>query len=285
MVTINKISKIFPFIFWPLLFVAIIWIYWPSFNNFFSSDDFFNLSLAQANTFREAINFFNIFQSPANFPFYRPLTIQFYFWLFFHFFGFNPLSYHLINFSLFCLSAILMFIFIKKLSKNYLVSYLSLFFYVFSSSHFNRLYWISLIQEIVLINVYLLSLIFFVSFIEKRKLIFYFISLICFPIVLTTKETAVMLPFSLVLVDLFFLKKINLLYGLKKDQFIGYLFSLFLGCIYWPDFFSLALATAANMCLFLHLKALLITGFGICFGVLEFQMPMLMFACLTRYIS
>lgn len=213
----EKIFKIYPFLFWPLLTLVLVVIYWPSFNNFFFGDDFFNLMLSPATSLKQVINFFNLIKAPESFPFYRPLTTQFYFWLGFKLFGLNPLGFHLINFSFFVFSLTLIFYLTKKTTKSLLVSYLTTFFYSLSSSHFYRLYFLSQFQEIGLVVFYLLTIIFYLKFIETKKIINYFLTFLFLILSILSKETAITIPLSMLIIDFCFLrKKQNLTFWIKK---------------------------------------------------------------------
>lgn len=222
--------KIYPFIFWSLLIGFLIFLYWQSFSLYFSGDDFFNFSLIKVNGLKEIIHFFNPIKSPKNFPFYRPFSTQFFYWLGKRVFGINPLGFHLINFSFFTFSLFLVYVFIKKLTNNLIISYLTVFFYSFSSSHFYRLYYLSQFQEISLAVFYLTSIIFYLKFINNGRKIYYIISFFTFIFAIFSKETAIVLPLTMFLVEfLFFRKKNDFLLWLKKKIkiFLPFLIILF----------------------------------------------------------
>lgn len=203
----KKITKYFPFIFWPLLFISLLILFWPSFTNFFFGDDLFNAVLGRADNLKGVLNFFNILKAPPNFLFYRPLTIQFFFWLGFRLFQINPLGYHLVSYLFFLINLILLFKLTKKILSSSTIAYLTVFFYAFSHSHFTRIYFISLCQEFILTAFYLLAIICYINFIQKHHLKNLFFSTICFILALLCKETALSLPMSIILVDTFFLKE------------------------------------------------------------------------------
>lgn len=165
--------------------------------------------LSKADSLKEVINFFNPIKAPVNFPFYRPLTTQFYFWLGKNFFGLNPIGYHLVNFLFFLISLFLVYFLARQITNNLAISYLTTFFYTFSSSHFYRLYFLSQFQEIGLTVFYLLTVIFYFKFIKEKKRKDYIFSFLTFILAITAKETAITLPLSLLLVDFYFLKEKN----------------------------------------------------------------------------
>jgi len=229
----RKFLKIYPFFFWLALLISLLLIYHSSFYNFFFGDDFYNLMLAKTDRLSAVVNFFNPVKAPLEFPFYRPLTTQFYFWLGEKLFNLNPLGYHIINFSFFFISIILVFYLTKLLLKDKLITYLTTFFYAFSTSHFYRLYFLTQFQELGLTVFYFLSVILYVLFRKSKRISYYFFSLIIFIVAITCKETAVTLPLILLLVELFFFKKSNFTKWLMKT--IIYLFSylfILLGYLY-----------------------------------------------------
>jgi len=167
-------------------------------NPFFSSDDWFHLRLSDIHSFREFLNFFSFFFNPQTASFYRPLSTQVFFLSFQRIFGLNPLPYYVFGFILFCLSIYLLYKFTSTLTKN--VS-LVIFFYAISVTNFTRLFFISAYQELFLVNFVLLSLITF----RKKPVI----AIASFILALLSKETAVVLPPLLLLID-WYQNKINL---------------------------------------------------------------------------
>lgn len=215
----KKLLNIYPFIFWPLLFISLTILYWPSFNNFFFGDDFYLGILARANSLKEFISFFNIFIPHPQFPFYRPLSFQGYYWTSFWLFKLNSAGYHLIIYLFYLLSLALVFLLTKRLFKNTVLSYLTTFFYAFSNSHFYRLYFIALCQELMLAVFYLFSLIYYLKFIESKKFKFYIYCFLFFVLALTTKETALTLPLIILITDYLFVSKIKNLIKWFKNRF------------------------------------------------------------------
>jgi hypothetical protein len=213
---VKKINKYYPYAFWFLLILSMIWIYRTSFSNYFFGDDFINFNLARVNSWRDVISFFNPIVAPKNFPFYRPLTTQFYYWLLRLTVGPNPLVFHLINFAFFLISLFLVYILVRLLVRERIMAYLTVFFYAFSSSHFYRLYYLSQFQELGLVVYYLSSLIFYFLYIKKRKTGYILLTWFMFILTFLAKETAITLPLAYILVDLFFIRKQGFIKWLKS---------------------------------------------------------------------
>lgn len=185
----------------------IVLFYTPSTTNFFSSDDWFHLRITQINSFSEFINFFVFTQTPQSATFYRPLSTQLFFYFFQTFFGLNPIPYHLFILFIFSLSLYLLFQFTKIFTGNTKIAFLSVFFYGFASSNFSRIYFLSHLQEPLLVFFTLLTLIWYLK--KESTLKSMLITLLFFVGALGSKETAVIIPGVLILIDLY-RKKINL---------------------------------------------------------------------------
>ncbi len=180
-------------------------LFFPSLKNFYTNDDFFHLRISQINSVKEFFNFFNLVKSPEGWGLYRPLTTQVFYFLTIKFFNLNPVPLHIISFLTFFAIIFLVAEFARIVTKNKDVALLSAFLYATSATHFGHLYFLGAYQELGMTLFFLLSVISFIKF-EKRDsyehLIF---SVLFFVFALMSKETAVILPFILILIHLFFL--------------------------------------------------------------------------------
>ena len=174
-------------------------LFFPGLFNFYSHDDFFHYRIAEANSLKEFISFFDLTNAPFGWGYYRPLTTQVLYFLGRTVFNFNPIIMHLVAFLMFFIVVFLVFKLILALSKNNLIAYLGTLFYATSAAHFSHLYSIAN-QELGHAIFFLSSILAFIKFLEKKKLKYYFLSLLTFMIALTCKEFALMLPIVLVLV-------------------------------------------------------------------------------------
>lgn len=212
------------------IFLISLFLYLPSFFNFYTNDDFFHLSISKPSSFLNFINFFNPVIAPGGFGFYRPLTTQVYYSLSYYF-GLNPLILHLISFAGYVLVIFLVFKFVKKLTENTNTALLAAFFYAFSASHFGHLYYLATFQELGFSLLYLLSILSLFNFLNDNKIKYYFFMMITFVGALLSKESAVTLPAVFFLLFSFYsnfkLKRINL-----KQFFPVLFFSIFILSIY-----------------------------------------------------
>jgi len=180
-------------------YLMVIVLFFPAIFNFYSHDDFFHYRIAEANSLKEFISFFDLTNAPFGWGYYRPLTTQVLYFLGRTLFNFNPMIMHAVAFLMFFMVVFLVFKLIRALSKNNLAAYLGTFFYATSAAHFSHLYSIAN-QELGHAIFFLSSTLAFINFLEKKKLKYYFLSLLAFVIALTCKEFALMLPIVLALV-------------------------------------------------------------------------------------
>ena len=179
------------------LYLFPVLFYLPALGNFFSSDDWFHLRITQIDSLQQFINFFSFTNNPQSASFYRPLSTQVYFFIFQKIFGLTALPYYLFGLILFSYILYL----IRKLSKIYLpstVDYLPSIIYGLSVSNFTRVYFISAFQELFLVVFSLLTII---NFKERPKL-----SLLFFALALMSKETAIILPVLILLLNYKYIK-------------------------------------------------------------------------------
>ncbi len=174
----------------------------PSLLNFFSGDDWFHLRVSQIGSFKEFLNFFSLVRTSQSIAFYRPLPTQGFFFIFQRLFGLNPPPYHL--FVLFCFgySLYLLHHFVKLLTANKQVAIIAVLIYGFSVSNFTRLYFLSAFQEIALVIFSLLTLTSYLENKRKKSLVFFLLALL-------SKETAIVLPF-LIIITAWLNKKIKI---------------------------------------------------------------------------
>lgn len=184
--------------------LSLYFIYRPSFTNPFWGDDYYNIWIARAGNIGEVADFFNLTKKSPEFPFYRPLTTQlFYYLVTANATVFDPQLAHIIMFLLFLSLGIMVYWLTRLLFKSRNLGFLTVFFYIFSGSHFYRLYYLSQFQEMGLAFFFLLSVIMFLLWLKKPKRLFYFISVFSFISGLAAKESILLLNLILPLLLIF----------------------------------------------------------------------------------
>lgn len=176
----------------PLILVVVL-VYMPSLFNFFSADDWFHLRVSNIGSWREFINFFSFLKTNQSIAFYRPLSTQTFFFIFQKLFDLNSFPYHLFILLVFGVSLHLLYQVAIILLKNKRVAFLAVLVYGFSVSNFTRLYFLSAFQEGLLV---LFSLLTILSYLRRKR-----ISWLFFVLALLSKETAVVLPLVLLVLD------------------------------------------------------------------------------------
>lgn len=179
-----------------LIILLGVTLFLPSINIFFISDDWFHLRISQIGNIEEFINFFSFSQTPQSAAFYRPIPTQVFFFVFNSLFGLNAVPYHIFTLfvfglSLYLLSKLLLKLFDRKLAL------ISTFIYAISVTHFSRLYFLSAFQEIAMAVFLISAMLFYIDHSKKG----YLGSLILYILSLASKETAVVLPALLLLID------------------------------------------------------------------------------------
>jgi tetratricopeptide (TPR) repeat protein len=126
----------------------------------------------------------------------------------YHFFGLDPLPYHISNLLLHLGCTILVFYFFRLLKFNNLYSALGALVFGIHPMHVESVAWITERKDLLYGLFYLCSMIFYILYIQKQKRRWRLISLsiLFFILSLFSKIQAVVLPVSLLLID-YYLKR------------------------------------------------------------------------------
>src|SRR6185436_1427079 len=116
--------------------------------------------------------------------------------------GFDPFSYHLVNWLLHILNTGLVFLFVHKISgrKNFVAAFVAIIFGV-HPMHVESVAWISERKDVLYAFFFLLSLLQYWKFIETNKRSNYIFCLLFFILSLLSKPAAIILPLVLLLLD------------------------------------------------------------------------------------
>lgn len=193
---------------YPLIFIILfcLAIFSPSLFNFFSAEDWYFLRVIQINNFSEFINFFSFSQTNQSTPFYRPLSTQLFYFIFYNTFELTPFFYHIFILGLFGTSLIFLYKFSKYLLIDQKKSLLVVLLYGVSAVHFTSLYLLAAAQDLFSLVFGLLSLIFFFKKTTRKTILS---SLLFFILSLLGKETAVMIP-VIILLTMIYKKDVKL---------------------------------------------------------------------------
>ena len=192
-------------------------VYFNTLSGFFLSDDLINLFQHRPVSFNDCIRVFADF---IEHPFgYRPIwTFSWYFdyllW------GNNPVGYHITNTSLHGLVSVLVFFLTYCISEKKGLSYFTAMLFAVHPIHSGAVAWISCRMDLICAFFYLVALMGLSSFLYRRSVVLYLLSLLAFCTSLLTKEMALSLPLvALVLILIkkgsFLRKKENLREAIK----------------------------------------------------------------------
>ena len=197
-------------------------------------DDFVDFGLSEK--LSSVISSFNLFSAHPDFPFYRPIPVQLYFYVLKNLFGFNPLGFHIINYFLFVLLMLLVFRLMLKLTKKNITALIATTIFAINSTHFAAMASGAYAHEIIFSIFSVLTIYFFIA---KKTLL----SLLFLILALMSKETAVMLPPILVVISSLQVKNIKkFLNQVKKLS----PFFLILGVYLYGHFFYYGLPQSSS---------------------------------------
>ena len=186
------------------IFLSLI-LYKDTFNAYFFQDDWFNLKIS---TVHKLSDFFMFFIPRQDVTFYKPLGMQIPFYLLKTLFGLNPLPFHILAFITHVFNIILVYLISLKISQKKNISLFISFLYGTSAIFYTQLFWPSAYSFLIGPTTFFLSFLFFLQFIDRKKKIFYYLSLIIFSLGIFTNEMVNVFP----LVISFYL----LMSGLRK---------------------------------------------------------------------
>ncbi len=120
----------------------------------------------------------------------------------YHFFGLNPFYFHLKNLIFHLLNTVLVFFFIMKVSKNnYFVSFFTALLFGIHPMHVESVAWVSERKDVLYTFYFLTGLLLYYEYVQRKKKLFYFLSLIAFVFSTLSKSAAVVFPLVLLLID------------------------------------------------------------------------------------
>jgi tetratricopeptide (TPR) repeat protein len=198
------------------------------FNDFAWGDDEIYI---QKNPFIRDFSFNGIRAIFSSFYFsnYNPLTTLSYLFEF-KFYGLNPLLYHLWNVLLHLLNTWLVFKLTEKLSGKKITAVIVSLLFAIHPMHVESVAWISERKDVLYTSFYLLSLLFYLRYLDSGKKIKNYLStVLLFICSLLSKPAAVTLPVLLILIDLYKGRKLNTKIFLEKLPF--FLLSLLFGIL------------------------------------------------------
>jgi tetratricopeptide (TPR) repeat protein len=155
--------------------------------------------------------------------------------------GDNAWMYHLVNILLFGLIACLLFLLLRKFFIPVKLALISTLIYCAHPLFISFIAWISARGDLLLTLFSLLSFLFFIEYLQKKKIVYFFLNWITFTMALFCKESAVFLPLLFILY--------YFTYAPEKRFEKKYLFNLVLYAlsgIFWFWLRSLSIKSASS---------------------------------------
>lgn len=185
------------------LFLAILF-YRSSLSYYFFQDDFFEINISQASNVSEFLEFFKF---RSDIIAYRPISLQNYFFISNSIFGLNPAGFRTVTYILFLSSAFLISKLIGKITSRWEIGVLTSVLWLTSAIHFMSLTWIAAAYNIIGTFFFLVTSLFFLSYVQKNQKVYYVLSVLAFVATIGSFEFSVTWPAIFGLYYFFVLKK------------------------------------------------------------------------------
>lgn len=228
---------------WLVLILSTFAIFNDSLNSFFSQDDFFHLRQIMNLPINELPQIF-IPKYTLEQTFYRPISRELFNFIIFNLFGLNALVFHLINYFLILINGMLLFVFLKKLTKEKFIAALSLIIYLISAVHSIELYYLASVQTLMSTTFVILTLLTFLNFLETKKWHNWFLSFICAVFAVGAHESSIVLIGMMACLYVYYKRKLfikNWMLNLKKMIVVLFPFTFIVFARLWIHFNILGL--------------------------------------------
>jgi len=178
-----------------------LFVFWPTFKNYFVADDFTWLYWAAT---AKATDLGNFFLDAQGF-FYRPLS-KIYFFFVYPVFNLNPQGYHLFDLFVHLAVVIGVYLLSLQLTQKKLVSLLTALLFLIHPVHTETVLWISSTSILLARFFYLFAFLSYLFYSQQKKLkpLFYLFSLLLFVFGLVSHELIVTFPLLILFYDFLF---------------------------------------------------------------------------------
>lgn len=139
----------------------------------------------------------------------------------YHFWGLNPVGYHITNFALHIINTILVFQVIKTISKRNEVALLSCLLFAIHPLGVQSVAWIAERKNVLYTTFYLAAMWSYIVYLQNNAKKYIFISLVLFILSVASKWSAYTFPVAILIFDFYYKRKLNLWYYLEKLVFFS----------------------------------------------------------------
>ncbi|OGH42346.1 MAG: hypothetical protein A3H79_01170 [Candidatus Levybacteria bacterium RIFCSPLOWO2_02_FULL_36_8b] len=180
------------------ILVVSVAFFFASYNNYFTGDDF-----TWFKWISDCCNNIGDYFTKANGFFYRPGT-KIYFSLMYSAFWLNQTMYHLVSIFLHFAVSALLFLILRKILKDYVLSIISVALFLVLTVHHEVVFWISSTGFLFNALFILIGLLSYIIWKEKKMTIYFVISIISVIFSLLFHELGVVAPLLIILYDFIF---------------------------------------------------------------------------------
>lgn len=178
-------------------FLAGFALYFKSLGFYFFQDDWFVLNTVKD---KNLLNVLSLFEPRMDIIYYRPFSMQIFYFFFYKLFSLNPFPFHVFSFALYFTNAVLLFKLVVKLFSNKIAAYIASSLFLTASFHYMTLSWLVLTWNYFSLLFLQLALSNYVSRRIKNAFILFILALL-------SSEFAIVFPVFLIAVEVVFFKK------------------------------------------------------------------------------
>lgn len=188
------------------LFITTLVIFSPMINNFFVGDDFTwfrwvadcgQFSTSQGHCPSGLSRIYHYFTQSDGF-FYRPGT-KVYFYLMYSLFWLNQTVFHVVSILLHFIVIVLLYLLARKVLRDNRFAVLSAFLFLVMSGYSENVFWLSSTGHLFNAMFILLSLLFFIMWDERKKLVYLIVTFASFVLSLLFHELGLVTPLLIIL--------------------------------------------------------------------------------------
>ncbi len=139
----------------------------------------------------------------------------------YHFWGLNPIGYHITNFALHIINTILVFQVIKTICRRNEVALLSALLFAIHPLGVQSVAWIAERKNVLYTTFYFASLWSYIIYLQNNTKKYVFISFILFVFSVASKWSAYTFPVAILIFDYYYKRKLDLWYFFEKIAFFS----------------------------------------------------------------
>lgn len=182
---------------------VIIVLYYPSFDHYFWGDDFRSIQLAKDDFSLYRIFVMRFIGADRVHIFYRPITEDIFHKISYALTGLDPLGYRLLSLVVFMANNFFVYTIAQSLTKRNDAALVAAICYASRCAHLLAIYWVNGICDIGSAFFILSSVWFYMRFCKSGNRLYYGFSLLFLVLALMSKETGLILPLLILLVELY----------------------------------------------------------------------------------